>query len=124
LRMTSGEELERQAFQLIHDAGSEGILQIEMHKILGADSRDGSRIALKFMEREVIKRRKELHEGRWTHRLVSTKKPVTIDSIMGCPCTACYDIERCVPGRFVSPIDCTCLTEWIDLNIRTGKGNE
>ena len=116
--MISREELERQAFQLIHDAGGDGILQIEMRKILGADSREGSRIALKFLEREVIKRRRELHEGRWTYRLFSLKNSVTFNSIMGCPCTACDDMDRCAPGRFVSPLLCKKLTYWIELNER------
>jgi len=119
--MVSGEELERQAFRLIHDASSEGILQIEMRKILGVDSREGSRIALKFLEREVIERQKELHESRWTYRLISIKKPFTVDSIMTCPCMNCDDIEKCSPGHFVSPIDCPRLTDWINEGIEKEK---
>ena len=109
-------EKEKRAFQLILDSGEEGILQVEMRNILGVDSRDGSSIALKFLKRELIKRQRELHERRWTYRLISVKKTITIDSIMDCPCTACNDIDRCTPGNQVSPIHCHILTEWIDLN--------
>ena len=70
-------EKENRAFQLILESGEEGILQIEMRKILGVDSREGSRIALKFLKREVIKRQKELHERRWTYRLISVRTPST-----------------------------------------------
>jgi len=105
---------------LILESGEEGILQIEMRNILGVDSQEGSRIALKFLNREVIKRQRELHDGRWTYRLFSVKKPVTVESIMDCPCTACNDIDRCTPGNIVSPRLCKKLTYWIDLNTDNG----
>ncbi|MCW4048538.1 MAG: transcriptional regulator [Candidatus Bathyarchaeota archaeon] len=110
----SKKKLERKAFRLIHDAGGEGILQSEMRKILGVRSREGSRIAIKLLKRGSIERLKELHESRWTYRLFFTKKPATIDSIMNCPCMACDDIYKCTPGRFISPINCPRLTDWIN----------
>ena len=90
-----------------------------MWKILGAHSQKGCRIALKFLNRGVIKRRKELQESRWTYRLFSLKKTIPFDSIMDCPCTACNDIDKCTPGRFVSPLLCKKLTYWIELNTET-----
>ncbi len=112
-------ELLRQAFRLIQNAGSDGILQVEMWKILGTDNRKGSRIALKLLKRGVIERRKELHDSRWTYRLFCLKKPITFDSIMDCPCTACNDIDKCTPGSFISPLLCKKLTNWIDINTKT-----
>jgi len=100
---------------MIQDAGGEGILQMEIWKTLGTSSREVSRIALKLLERGSIERLKELHEGSWTYRIFSTKKPVTMDSIMDCPCVACYDIDRCATGPWVSPILCKKLTYWIEL---------
>jgi len=104
---------------MIHDAGGEGILQMEMWKTLGVYSREGFRMALKLLERGSIERMKELHEGRWTYRLFSKKKPATIDSIRDCPCMACYDIDRCATVSRVSPILCKKLTYWIDLKTDT-----
>jgi len=115
LRRISREERERRAFRMIQDAGGEGTLQVEMWKALGVYSREGSRIVFKFLEKGSIERRKELYEGRWTYRLFSTKKPVTIDSISDCPCMACYDIDRCATGPWVSPSLCKKLTYWITL---------
>ena len=109
-------KLLKQAFQIIHESGSDGILQVEMWKILGAHSQKGTRIALNFLNRGVIKRRKELHESRWTYRLFSLKKAVTVNSIMDCPCMPCNDIDKCTPGRFVSPLLCKKLTYWMDPN--------
>ena len=103
---------------MIHDAGGEGILQVEIWKTLGTSSREVSKIALKLLERGSIERRKELHEGSWTYRIFSTKTPVTIDSIRDCPCVACCDIERCSTVSRVSPILCKKLTYWI--NLKTG----
>ena len=77
-------------------------------------------IALKFLERGVIKRLKELHEGRWTYRLISLQKLVTVESIIDCPCMACDDINKCTPGLFVSPLLCIKLTYWIDTNKDVG----
>lgn len=62
----------------------------------------------------VIKRQRELHEGRWTYRLISLKKQITIDSINDCPCMPCENIEKCDPGLFVSPILCEKLTNWLN----------
>jgi len=106
---------EGQASRMIHDAGGEGILQMEIWKTLGTSSREVSRIVFKLLERGSIERRKEMHGGKWTYRIFSTKKPVTIDSIMDCPCVACYDIDRFTTGPWVSPRLCKKLTYWINL---------
>lgn len=106
-------DLEQRALQLIFSADG-GVLQSEMWKELGVSSREGSRLALKFEEKGVIERRKVLHDGRWTYVLYSTRQPVTIDSVRGCPCLMCEEIEKCVPGGLRSPINCGRLTDWIE----------
>lgn len=113
--MPRNNELERRALQLILDS-DEGILQSEMWKSLGVTSREGSRLALKFEEKGVVERRKVLHEGRWTYKLYSQTKPVTIESIKDCPCIACDDIDKCFAGGQISPIVCPMLTAWLDSN--------
>jgi predicted transcriptional regulator len=112
--MLSRIEQERKSIRLISEAGEEGLLQIKMRKMLGTNSSEGARIALKLLEKGVIKQQKELHGGRWTYRLYSIRKPVALNSIIDCPCMACDDIERCIPGHFLSPIDCPLLTDWIN----------
>jgi DNA-binding Lrp family transcriptional regulator len=106
-------ELEQRALQLIFRA-EEGVLQSEMWKKLGVSSREGSRLALKFEEKGVIERRKVLHNGRWTYALYSMRQLVTIDSVRGCPCLMCEEIEKCIPGGLKSPINCGRLTDWIE----------
>jgi len=71
-------KLERMALSLVLEAGEEGILQSDMWKSLGVTSREGSRLAIKFEEKGAVERRKVLHKGRWTYKLFSQTKAVTI----------------------------------------------
>ena len=114
--MSISRDRERKAFQLICEAGEEGLLQMEVWKRMGVSNKEGSRIARKFEEEGIIKRQKELREGRWTYRLTSLRKLLTLDSILDCPCIVCDDIDRCTPGGRISPSFCPKLTCWIELN--------
>ena len=106
-------DLEHRALRLIVAAGDKGILQSELWRELGASSREGSRIAIKLENKGLIRRSRELSNGRWTFRLYPKRKPLTVDSIIDCPCFMCPDSSRCGPGSTVSPSDCEKLTEWI-----------
>lgn len=114
--MPRNNDLERKALQLIIEVGEEGILQSEMWKTLGVTSREGSRLALKFEEKGAVERKRVLHEGRWTYKLFSLSKPVTIDSIKDCPCIICEELDKCFSGGQLSPLHCLNLTVWIDPN--------
>ena len=114
--------LERKALQLIFSVEEEGLLQSEMWKRLDVSSREGSRLALKFEEKGVIERRKVLHEGRWTYKLFSKRKFVTLESIKDCPCLPCDEIEKCFSTGSRSPINCSQLSEWIEAQAREEEG--
>lgn len=111
--MSRKNNLEQKALKMIYKAGENGILQSDMWKNLGGTSREGSRLALKFEEKGIIERRKVLHKGRWTYKLFSLKKTVTLKSINSCPCMVCEELEKCYPGGETSPINCNLLTDWI-----------
>jgi hypothetical protein len=117
-------DLDQDALRLIIEAGEEGILQSEMWKKLNATSREGSRLALKFEEKGVVERRKVLHEGRWTYKLFSQTKMVTIDSISDCPCITCEGLDKCFPGGQVTPIHCRLLTLWMDPDLAESISKE
>jgi hypothetical protein len=108
-------DLEKRALQLVMEAGDKGILQSDMWKKIGATSREGSRLAIKFEEKGVVKREKILHEGRWTYKLYSQTKLVTIDSIKDCPCIVCEALDKCFVGGQISPINCELLTAWLEI---------
>ncbi|MCL6578203.1 MAG: transcriptional regulator [Candidatus Bathyarchaeota archaeon] len=95
------------------NVGFEGILQSDLWRKLGASSREGSRIALKLEAKKLIRREKELREGRWTYRLYPKRVPASIDSIADCPCLMCPDNARCDPSSSISPQNCERLTDWL-----------
>ncbi|MEM2226812.1 MAG: transcriptional regulator [Candidatus Bathyarchaeia archaeon] len=104
--------VEQDVLRLIMDAGDEGVLQSELWKNMGVDSREGSRAILRLERRGLIARKKELHSGRWTYRLFSKRKYATIDDIKDIPCTFC-DLESRCGESDLSPENCERMIAWI-----------
>jgi len=109
--------LEQKALKLVFDAGDKGILQSELWKKLEVSSREGSRMAKKFEEKDKVIREKVLNDGRWTYKLYSKKELVTLDSVKGCPCLICDEVDKCFRGGTRDPVYCMALTAWIDPRI-------
>ncbi len=108
-------DLEQKALQVIAGNGREGVLQSELWRELEGSSREGSRIALKLESKGLIRREKELSNGRWTYRLYPKRLPASIDSIANCPCLLCKENSRCGASGRISPQNCGELTEWLML---------
>jgi len=106
-------DLEQQALQIIVSHGKEGIRQRDLWRALGASSREGSRLALRLERKGLIYREQELYEGRWTYRLIAKHQPPTFDSLVGVPCIACPDSDKCYPGGMISPERCERLEKWL-----------
>jgi len=111
--MPKRNDLEQKALQFIMNTGFNGVLQSDLWHELGATSREGSRISLKLETKGLIRREKELREGRWTFRLFPKRLPASIDSIADCPCLMCADNPRCDPSSVTSPQTCDRLTDWL-----------
>jgi hypothetical protein len=111
--MPKRNDLEQRALQFIMNTGFQGVLQSDLWHELDASSREGSRIALKLEIKGLIRREKELREGRWTYRLFPKRLPASIESISDCPCLMCQDNQRCDPSSVISPKNCEKLTEWL-----------
>jgi len=120
--MPKRNDLEHKALQFVMNTGPEGVLQSDMWRQLGASSREGSRISIKLENKGLIRREKELREGRWTYRLFPKRMPASIDSIANCPCLMCPDDPRCDPSSTISPQSCDRLTEWLLLIAQTEQG--
>jgi hypothetical protein len=118
--MPKRSDLEHKALNFIATTGDEGVLQSNLWRKLDASSREGSRIALKLEDKGLIRREKELCEGRWTYRLYPKRKPASINSIIDCPCLSCSESIRCGAYGDVSPNDCEKLTEWL-ANLARGR---
>ena len=108
--MPKRDDLEHRALQVVMNKGTEGILQCDLWRELDASGRDGSRISLKLENKNLIKREKELFEGRWTYRLFAKKRPIEIDTILDIPCVSCPNISKCEAGSEVSPNLCAEMT--------------
>jgi hypothetical protein len=111
--MPKRNDLEHKALQFVMNTGPEGVLQSDLWRQLGASSREGSRISIKLENKSLIRREKELRDGRWTYRLFPKRMPASIDSIANCPCLMCPDDPRCDPSGAISPQNCERLTEWL-----------
>ncbi len=120
--MPKRSDLEQKALQYVMNTGFEGVLQSELWHELGASSREGSRISIKLENKGLIRREKELREGRWTYRLFPKKLPSSIDAIANCPCLMCPDNPRCDPSGPTSPQTCERLTEWLLLIAKDDSG--
>jgi hypothetical protein len=113
MKMSKRNDLEQKALQFIMNTGFDGILQSELWRKLRASSREGSRIAIKLEGKRLIRREKELRNGRWTYRLYPKRLPARIDSIADVPCLMCPDNPKCDPSSAISPQNCEKLTEWL-----------
>lgn len=118
--MPKHNDLEQKALQIIMTSGNEGLLQSELWRKLGASSREGSRIALKLEGKGLIRRERELRNGRWTYRLYPKRFPASINSIADCPCMMCPNGQRCSPSGTITPQNCEKLTEWLFRISETG----
>ena len=111
--MPKRDALEKRALKLILDNSTDGILQRDMWRELHATSREGSRISLRLETKNLIKRERELSNGRWTNRIFITIRRVNLDSIIDVPCMICEDITKCEVGRGISSSTCKLLTQWL-----------
>ena len=111
--MPRRDELEYKALHYITNTKDQGVLQVDLWRVLDASSREGSRIALKLENKGLIRREKELYDGRWTYRLFPKRQPTSINSVVECPCLMCPNDARCGAWGAISPHGCERLTEWV-----------
>jgi len=114
-------ELESKALEVIKSRGEQGIYQHELWKLLGIDSREGSRLAIRLLKKGLIVREPVVHEGRRTYKLMLAKPTTTtlkvevnLDFVITIPCFTCSNLERCHPGGFYDPVNCPKLNHWLD----------
>ncbi len=111
--MPKQNNLEQKALDIIISRGEKGVLQSDLWREINASSREGSRISIRLENKGLIYREPELSRGRWTYRLYPKRQPVSIDSILNCPCLSCEETLRCGAGGKISPNDCDKLIEWV-----------
>lgn len=112
-------ELEKKALEII-ETQEGGVLQSDLWKMLGLDSREGSRLVLRLVKKGLIKREQVSVNGRRTYKLTPAKmaaEPVTVKiniaSILDIPCTTCPHLSECGPKNFYDPATCPLLEAWL-----------
>jgi hypothetical protein len=98
----------------------EGVIQSELWRILGIDSREGSKIVARLIRRGLLIREAIVHKGKKTYKLYysnSVKAPVSIsinlNPVIEVPCFSCRQINRCGIGGYYDPTKCPLLTRYI-----------
>ena len=108
--------LEQRAYELIKKYGDKGILQSELWKRLGLDSKEGSRITLRLLKKGFIQREPVIHAGRKTYKLIPLRKveeEIRVDGFIDVPCFACTEHIRCSDGGYLNPATCPKLSLWL-----------
>jgi len=104
----------RRSLATIQQYGQRGILQSDLWRRIGLDSRKGSRQVLNLERRGLIERQRELNRGRWTYRLSANRGVTTVDTVADIPCVSCEeDYKGICPTHDVNPAVCTKLTSWV-----------
>ena len=99
---------------MIQRYGGNGILQCDLWRRLGIDSRKGSKEVLKLQRRGFIERRRERSRGGWTFRIFPRRRTGTIDTIADIPCASCDDdYKGGCPTHALNPATCSRLTNWV-----------
>jgi len=101
-------DLEQQAIVVISESEN-GVLQSELWKILGVDSRKCSRIVKKLLDMNRVERIEHRQDGIKTYRLIACRGPVDPNLLLAgtdlIPCVAC-ELE-------CNAEECTLLLDWM-----------
>ncbi len=110
--------LEKKALDLIRK--SEGILQSDLWKTLGLDSREGSRLVLRLLKKGLIRREQVMIRGRRTYKLYIVKPRqstgkllIDVSTLLEIPCSTCRWFNNCGPNNFQDPRTCRILDTWL-----------
>ncbi len=118
------QSLEKTVEELLKKAGSKGMLQQELWKKLGLDSREGTKLVLKLVRKGLIKREPVTVNGRRTYKLFavtasrSFEIPVSLETVMEIPCFTCKHLGECGGGGRWDPSTCPVLENWLQEKAR------
>lgn len=111
------EQIEKKIIELVKKAGEDGIIQRELWKLIGLDSRRGVRIIRRLEQQGIISRSEIIYKGRKTYILrpaiMMKAKTVIPDFLDDIPCMFCPELPRCESGER-NVINCPILNKWIE----------
>jgi len=122
-------DLEKKALDIIKNS-KDGVLQSDLWKMLGLDSREGSRLVLRLAKRGLIRRQQVSVNGRRTYKLTAVEVSeesitlkINIGSVLDIPCATCPFISECTRRQFHDPATCPFLDAWLERKLKAGRGD-
>jgi len=109
------DKIAEKALEIIREAGNKGVVQSELWKKLGIDSKRGSRLVQRFLIENRIVRRSIVVGGRKTFLIlpvVRVVEIVNIEPLSDIPCFTCKEIDVC-GGHMINPIGCMIFSDWL-----------
>jgi predicted transcriptional regulator len=106
------DSLEEKIIALLQKEAEGTMVQSELARSLGLNSREISRALAKLERRSIVERIQIKDGGRIAYKVRVLKKKPKIDpsDVAWCACLTCADLEKCGKGQPVSPELCTKLT--------------
>ncbi|MFW9830457.1 MAG: hypothetical protein ACFFD8_01575 [Candidatus Thorarchaeota archaeon] len=106
--------MESNTVALIKEAGQQGILLAELAQQIGKVETSLLKVIDSLTAEGHVKKIEEQQDGKPVIRVVWLDHDEgEWDTLQGCPCFICQDIEQCGTGQPISPLNCDKLNCWI-----------
>lgn len=110
--------MESQTISLLKDAGDCGLLLTELAEQLEQPATNVLKIIENLTRNGHVKKVEEQHDGNTVLRIIWQQAVDSEwDTLQGCPCFSCGDIDQCGAGQPTSPWNCEKLNTWINERI-------
>jgi hypothetical protein len=106
--------MESSAKELVRGAGKQGILLAELARQINADETAVLEVIDSLSKNGQLTKIEESHDGTKVIRIVwHEEEDSKWDTLQGCPCFICPDIDQCGAGQPINPWMCKKLDSWI-----------
>ena len=106
--------MESGTIELLKSAGKQGILLAELVNKMEQPEATILQIIDSLTKNGQVKKIEEKHDGKSTFRVIwQGNGESEWDTLEGCPCFICTDIDQCGAGQPTSPWICEKLNKWI-----------
>ena len=104
--------MESSTIELLRGAGKQGILLAELAQQMEQTEKSVLKIIDSLSQNGKVKKVEEEHDGKSMIRVI-WQDASEWDTLHGCPCFICPDIDQCGAGQPISPWACEKLSKWI-----------
>ncbi len=106
--------MESHAIALLKEAGRRGLLLSELVQELEQNASDVQYIVETLKMQGHVKEVEDQHNGAFATRLIwQEEESPGWNTLHGCPCFACREIEQCGAGQPITPWYCQKLNTWL-----------